>query len=91
MRSRRDGDETVKNITEAYRPLGDPNDRFDIEFWQRLGPAAIFDAALEMIQTHHLLTEGRLLEVRIDRTVEHFERISDRPVTDSPEKREPSP
>jgi hypothetical protein len=60
---------------EAYRKLGDPEDRFDIEFWQRQGPEAIFKAALEMIMDVQLLKEGHADEPRIQRTVEHFQRL----------------
>ena len=60
---------------EAYRPLGDPEDLFDIEFWQRQGPEAIFDAALDMIMDVQMLKEGHADEPRIQRTVERFQKL----------------
>jgi len=35
----------MRKPTEAYRRIGDPEDDFDIAFWQAQGPEAIFDAA----------------------------------------------
>jgi hypothetical protein len=41
------GDEEwrMREIRESYRKIGDPEDRFDIEFRQSQGPEAIFEAA----------------------------------------------
>ncbi|MGB7069706.1 MAG: hypothetical protein WBD22_09450 [Pyrinomonadaceae bacterium] len=54
-----------KNIKEMDRS-------FDIEFWQRQGDAAIFDAAFELIQVY--CEEYGIRDARIQRTVEHFQR-----------------
>ena len=35
----------MREIRESYRKIGDPEDRFDIEFRQSQGPEAIFEAA----------------------------------------------
>lgn len=64
-----------RNITEALRKIGDPEgERFDIEFWQRQGPEAIFDAALDMIKDYQIVKQGYAEEPRIQRTVEHIQR-----------------
>ena len=64
----------MRKITEAYRKIGDPEDRFDIAFWQRLGPEAIFRAALELIRDAQIVKQGHADEPRLQRTVEHFQR-----------------
>jgi hypothetical protein len=62
----------MDEITEAYRKIGDPDDRFDIEFWQRLGPTAIFKAALDLIQDAQIVKQGHADEPRIDKTIERY-------------------
>ena len=62
----------MSEITEAYRKMGDPDDRFDVAFWQRLGPEAIFKAALDMIQDAQIVKQGHAGEPRIQRPLEHF-------------------
>lgn len=62
----------MSEFVEAYRKLGDPDDRFDIEFWQKQGPAAIFAAALEMILDTQRAKQGYADEPRLERTIEHF-------------------
>ena len=47
---------------------------FDIEFWQRLGDKAIFDAAWEMVEFYYQYTNRKPDELRLQRSVEHFER-----------------
>ena len=64
----------MQDITEAYRRIGDPEDQFDIAFWQRLGPAAIFRAALDLIRDAQIVKQGHADEPRLQRTVEHFHR-----------------
>ncbi|MEJ7847732.1 MAG: hypothetical protein WKF92_06570 [Pyrinomonadaceae bacterium] len=54
-----------KNIKDMDRS-------FDIEFWQRQGHEAIFDAAFELIQLY--CEEYGIRDARIQRTVEHFQR-----------------
>ena len=65
----------MKQIVEAYRKVGDPDDRFDIDFWQRQGPAAIFDAANELVRQAQLMKNGDAYEPRLQRTVERFSRV----------------
>lgn len=54
-----------KNIKDMDRS-------FDYEFWQRQGPAAIIDAAFELIHLYY--QENGIRDTRIQRTVEHFQR-----------------
>jgi hypothetical protein len=65
----------MSEIVEAYRKIGDPDDRFDLAFWQRQGPEAIFEAALEMIKDAQVLRNGHADEPRLQRSVESFRRV----------------
>ena len=62
----------MRKISEAYRRIGDPEDRFDIDFWQSQGERAIFEAALEMISDYLILRYGYVDQPRLQRTVEFF-------------------
>jgi hypothetical protein len=62
----------MRKISEAYRRIGDPSDRFDIDFWQSQGERAIFEAALEMILDYLILRYGHADQPRLQRTVEFF-------------------
>jgi hypothetical protein len=48
---------------------------FDIEFWQRQGSAAIFAAVWELVELHHIDLGGTLDELRLQRTIENFQRL----------------
>ena len=48
---------------------------FDIEFWQRLGDRAIFDAAWELVEFYHRYQGRHPDELRLQRSVEHFQRL----------------
>lgn len=61
-------------IREAFRRIGDEEDRFDTEFWQSQGAQAIFDAALDMILDHQILKYGHADKPRLQRTVESFQK-----------------
>lgn len=54
-----------KNIKDMDRS-------FDIEFWQRQGDAAIFNAAWELVEFY--LREKGIDDTRLQRTVEYFQR-----------------
>jgi hypothetical protein len=64
-----------KEIQESYRPIGDKNDRFDINFWQAQGDQAIFDAAMGMITDYLLIRYGHAEQPRLQRTIEHYGKI----------------
>ncbi len=54
-----------KNIAEMDKS-------FDIEYWQRQGDQAIFQAAWEMVEFY--LRDRKINESRLQRTVENFQR-----------------
>ena len=62
----------MKEIRESYGPIGDNEDRFDIEFWQSQGDLANFDAALDMILDYLIIRHGHADKPRLQRTVESF-------------------
>lgn len=45
---------------------------FDIEFWQRLGTKAIWDAAWDLVVTAHELKRGRRSDLKIQRVIKSF-------------------
>lgn len=65
----------MRDITESYGRIGDSEGRFDIEFWQRQGDEAIFNAALEMILDYLLIRYGHADNPRLQRDVESFGKI----------------
>jgi hypothetical protein len=65
----------MSEIREAYRRIGDEDDRFDIEFWQSQGDEAIFAAARELVQDYLILRYGNADEPRLQRTIEHFGKV----------------
>ncbi len=62
----------MRELKEAYRRIGDPDDRFDIEFWQSQGETAIFEAAREIILDYLILRYGNADQPGLQRTVECF-------------------
>jgi hypothetical protein len=61
-------------VMERYDRLADLDRSFDIAYWQRLGPAAIFEAAWQMAVHAHSRRAGGPDELRLRRTVESFRR-----------------
>ncbi len=59
-------------LLESYGRIGDNEGRFDIEFWQRQGDQAIFNAALDMIMDYLMIRHGHVDKPRLQRTVESF-------------------
>jgi hypothetical protein len=62
----------MREVSESYRRIGDPDDRFDVEFWQSQGDQAIFAAALEMVLDYLILRYGYVDQPRLQRAVESF-------------------
>jgi hypothetical protein len=62
-------------VMEPYGRLSELDRKFDIEYWQRLGPSAIFEAAWQMVVDAHSQRPGGLDALRLRRTVEHFQRL----------------
>ena len=65
----------MRDIRESYGRIGDDDDRFDIEFWQRQGAQAIFNAALDMVTDYLTIRHGYADKPRLQRTVESFGKI----------------
>ena len=61
-------------VMERFGKLEQMDRSFDIEYWQRLGPAAIFEAAWRMVVDAHVQAGGGIEDLRIRRTVESFQR-----------------
>ncbi|MBI4559028.1 MAG: hypothetical protein HY706_15705 [Candidatus Hydrogenedentes bacterium] len=66
----------MSEFVEAYRRIGDPEDRFDVLFWQSQGAEAIFQAALDLLLDSQIMRQGHADEPRLQRTVEYFGKIS---------------
>lgn len=63
----------MPEFIEAYRKIGDPGDRFDIDFWQRQGPEKIFAASLDLIRDAQIMRQGYADKPGLQRTVERFQ------------------
>lgn len=63
-----------KFAMERYGRLPEKDRSFDIAYWQRLGPEAIFEAAWRMVVETHVRRGGSPEELRIRRTVESLQR-----------------
>jgi hypothetical protein len=61
-------------VTERYGRLAEMDRRFDIAYWQRLGPTAIFEAAWQMVVDAHSRRPDGADELEFRRTVESFQR-----------------
>lgn len=61
-------------VMERFGKLKEMDRSFDIEFWQRQGDAAIFRAAWEMVELYHRDRGLDPNELRLQRTVENFQR-----------------
>ena len=64
----------LRLVMERHGRLDEMNRSFDIEFWQRLGDAAIFDAAWELVEFYHQDKGRNPDELRLQRSIEHFQR-----------------
>jgi hypothetical protein len=61
-------------VMERYGKLTDMDRSFDVEYWQRLGPHAIFEAAWQMVVDVHSQKPGGADDLRLRRSVEIFQR-----------------
>jgi hypothetical protein len=59
-------------MTRYGRDIAEMDRSFDIEYWQRQGDAAIFNAAWELVEFY--LRQNNIDDTRLQRTVEHFQR-----------------
>lgn len=62
-------------VMERKGRLKDLDRSFDIKFWQRLGPEAIFDEAWRMVLHAHGIGEEENDQFRLQRTVENLRRL----------------
>jgi hypothetical protein len=67
-------DRTPPFVMERYGRIEDMDRSFDIAYWQKLGPAAIFDAAWQMVRDAYSRNSSDTDELRLRRTVESFQR-----------------
>jgi len=65
----------MRIIKESYGRIVDNEGRFDIEFWQREGDQAIFNAALDMVLDYLMFRYGHVDKPRLQRTVESFGKV----------------
>ncbi len=61
-------------VMERFGRLRDADRSFDIEYWQRQGDAAIFQAAWELAESYHRDQGMGPDELRLQRSLENFER-----------------
>jgi len=61
-------------VMERFGRIQDTDRSFDIEFWQRQGDEAIFRAAWELAVQYHRDQGMSDDELRLDKSIEHFER-----------------
>jgi hypothetical protein len=59
---------------ERYGRLHDMDRSFDVAYWQRQGPGAIFEAAWQLVVEAHSRCPDGEDELRLQRTVESFQR-----------------
>ena len=63
---------TPLKIQENFSRFAEDDRSWDIAFWQKQGPEAIFDAMWGMIKDHRLLTQNDASEPRLQRSIEYF-------------------
>jgi hypothetical protein len=56
-------------------PLEEADREFDFHYWQSQSPAARFDAAWELVETAWQIKGRPAHELRLQRSVIHFERL----------------
>jgi hypothetical protein len=65
---------TSNFVMERFGKLQEMDRSFDIEYWQKQGDAAIFRAAWELVEFYYRDRGLNPDDLRLQRTVEHFER-----------------
>lgn len=68
------GDHDTDFVVERKGRIKDLNRAFDIEYWQRLGPEAIFDESWRMVLHAHGIGEAENDRFRLQRSIESFRR-----------------
>ena len=59
-------------FAENYSRFAEDDRSWDIAFWQKQGPEAIFEAMWGRIKDYRLLTQNDATEPRLQRSVEYF-------------------
>jgi hypothetical protein len=65
-----------RNVMERKGRLAEHDRTFDIEFWQRQSPAERMKAAAEMVEHVWKISGGDVRQLRLQRSVENFQRQS---------------
>jgi hypothetical protein len=65
--------EPISFNMERYGRLRDMDRSFDIAYWQRLGPQAIFEAAWQIVVVAHSRRPGGSDELKFRRSIETFQ------------------
>lgn len=63
-----------KVVLLYHGPISGASRRVDIEYWQSLGPSAIFEAAWQCVIDAYAFRKGDPRELRLQRSVVHFQR-----------------
>ena len=66
----------LEKSTMRFGKIREMDKSFDIEFWQNQTSSERFSAIFEMVESYHLRKGGDKNELRLQRTVEHFQRKS---------------
>lgn len=66
----------INNQKMRFGKIEEMDKSFDIEYWQKQTSNERFSAVWEMVETYHLRKGGSKDELRLQRTVEHFQRKS---------------
>ncbi len=66
-----------KNVfpMEQRGKISEMNRSFDIEYWQKLGSAAIFSAAWDLVTEYYNHRKLDVSKLRLQRSVENFGRL----------------
>ncbi|GAB4463164.1 MAG: hypothetical protein OHK0029_31330 [Armatimonadaceae bacterium] len=64
------------NVQERFGRIEDLDRSFDLSFWQKQGEKARFAATWELIEMAWRIKGNDLAKLRLQRTVESFQRIS---------------
>jgi hypothetical protein len=65
-----------ENTMMRFGKLDEMDKSFDVEFWQKRTSNERFSAISEMVESYHLRKGGEKDELRLQRTVEYFQRKS---------------
>jgi hypothetical protein len=67
---------TSEDKMMRFGKISEMDKSFDIKYWQKQTSSERFSAIAEMVESYHLRKGGEKDELRLQRTVEHFQRKS---------------